>query len=73
MPSALKYASIFSRRNGPMSLSFTLPEASRASASACEQILPGAFRDRDDGVRFCEHPLLQRGEERVELETALRE
>ena len=37
-----------------------------------EQILPGAFRDGDDGVRFGEHPLLQRGEKCVELERAPR-
>ena len=36
-----------------------------------EQILPGAFRDGDDGVRFFEHPLLQRGEKGVELERHL--
>ena len=36
-----------------------------------EQILPRAFRDGDDSVRFDPHPLLQRGEKGVELERHL--
>ena len=38
-----------------------------------EQVLAGTLRDRDDGVRFGEHPLLQRGEKCFELEGYLRD
>jgi hypothetical protein len=38
-----------------------------------EQILPRAFRDGDDGVRFREHPLLQRGKKGVEPKRHLRD
>ena len=54
-----------------MSLSFTLPEASRSLGVGGEQVLPRAFRDGDDGVRFREHPLLQRGKKSLELERHL--
>jgi hypothetical protein len=40
MPSALKNASMRSRKNRPMFLSFTLPEGSRSLASAASKSWP---------------------------------
>ena len=72
-PFSLQYAAIRSRKKRPMSLSFTLPEASRSFSVGSEQVLAGALRNCDDGVRFGEDPLLDGREKCFELEGHLRD
>ena len=56
-----------------MSLSFTLPEASRSLASAASKSWPAPSETAMTRVRFGEHPLLQCGEKCFELEGHLRD
>ena len=59
MPSALKYASILSRRNGPMSSEFHIAGGVALFGIGGQQVLTGAFGDGDYSVRLGEHPLFQ--------------